>query len=185
MIKSRAIASARSALPEANFDALVLMLDLNNYDWRNWTDPNGNKLVITKNSKVKIYQNKEEYIVTKDIFRKAHPSSIANNSYWVLSIFSKNKTILNFVGNDGKLRSCVFENGIWKYNFNPILLGFNVLRYISTGYINDECRKIKVLKLNYPKNFEVEEMWQSAFPSENNELQEKIICHLIAQNLKE
>jgi hypothetical protein len=187
MIKQQhqAIASARAFLKDANFDNIVSMLNLECCgDWHFWQDSEGNKLRITKSCSVMIFPSKEDSSITKDLFRKAPPSLISRNSYWTLYVKGINENILTFLGNDGILRSLLFDNYNWICNFSPILLGFPIIKYIASSYIEDECVNVREIKINYPKQFDIKEMWGTPFPSNNKGIQEKI-CHLIAQNLKE
>jgi hypothetical protein len=142
-------------------------------------DADGNRLRIAKNKSVLVYPAKKEPSVTKDIFRKAPPALIAKNSYWILALFGKNHSLLSFLGNDGNLRSCYFEDEVWQYNMSSTLLGYRALRYVSSGYIETYCRRIITsLKVKYPKGFEIEEAWASGYPSSNDKFQERIQCHL-------
>ncbi len=179
MQKKRAIASARAFL-NSPFDLLVDIVGLNpKEDWHLWVDAEGNRLRIAKNKSVQVYPAREESTCTKDVFRKASPYLIAKNSYWVLALFGKNQTLLNFLGDDGTLRSCYFKDEIWQYNMSSTLLGYKALRYISSGYVEIYSRQIMTsLKVKYPKGFEIEEAWASGYPSSNAKLQERIQCHL-------
>lgn len=181
MNKNRFIASAKAFLPKSNFPAIVTLLDINpEKDWKHWRDIEGNQLIIRKNKGVVTYISGKNSYQTNDIFRKALPLLISQNSYWVLAMFGDEITILNFVGNDGLLRSCYFEKNEWKYNFKSIFFGFNVIEYVAQEYLEEECKKVKL-----KTNFEINEMWSTAFPSENSYIQEKIQWLVTNQNLKE
>lgn len=187
MNKDKAIASARAALG-CQFDILVDMLDLDPVvDWHVWKDADGNSLRICKNKSVKIYPSTRTSNITKDIFRKALPSLIYKHSYWgmLLSDVEKTDNILILLGNDGKLRCSYFINNIWIQNFNPLLLGFGILKYIICWYLETEVRSIKSLKTLYPHDFEIEEAWSFGFPVEDNDIYERIKCLLKIQNLQE
>lgn len=187
MQKKRAIASARAFLNAPRFDVVVEILKINpKGDWTQWQDFEGNTLKISKNKAVHVYPSKHDLEVTKDVYRKARPDSIAKNSYWVLAMFGKTQSILSFLGNDGTLRCCYFENNIWKCNIAPVLLGYQVLNYIASGYIEIESRKIAIPKIGYSRNFDIEEVWASGYPVTDTNLQEKIQCHLMTnQSLPE
>jgi hypothetical protein len=177
--KKRAIASARAFLGMP-FDVLAEIAVLNpKDDWHQWEDPEGNRLRIAKNKAVQVYPAKQT-TSTKDIFRKAQPALIAKHSYWALALFGHNKTLLNFLGNDGVLRCCYFEQNVWQYNMSAVLLGFKPLRYICSGYIENKARRITSLKIRYPRSFEIEEAWGSGYPTSDSKLQERM-CHLINQ----
>jgi hypothetical protein len=185
MQKGRAIASARAAI-NCPFDILADMLMLEpKGDWHLWLDPEGNRLRIFKNRAVQVYQAAEQAIETKDIFRKARPELIVKHSYWLVLYSGKGKDILIFLGNDGKLRSCYFEGGIWKNNISPLLLGINTLRYIVNGYLETNPRLIKPVNISYPKDFEIEEAWASGIPIEENNLKERVRCLLKNQDSTE
>lgn len=180
MIKQhQAIASARAYLTDAKFDNIVSMLNLECIgDWHHWKDSDDNILTITKKRSAIIYPAKERSFSTKDLFRKASPETIAKHSYWVIYIERQDKKTLSFLGNDGILRSSLFENN-WICNFSSMLLGFQILKYISNYYLEDECIEVKQIKQP-----DIKQIWGTPFPSNNERIQEKI-CHLIAQNLKE
>lgn len=181
MHKKRAIASARAFLGMP-FEVLAEIAVLTpKGDWHLWEDPEGNRLRIAKNKAVQVYPAKTSSS-TKDIFRKALPELIAKNSYWVLALFGNDKSLLSFLGNDGVLRCCYFESGIWQCNINSVLLGFRVLRYVCSGYIENKSREISSLRIKYPKSFEIEEAWGSGYPTSDSKLQERM-CHLINQEL--
>lgn len=185
MSKSRAIASARAFLG-IYFEILAEILGLNpKEDWHEWEDPEKNFLKITKRKTIRVYPSSNIPTTTNDVFRKAHPRDIAKHSYWMLVLIAKNKTIICFLGNDGILRRCDFEDNKWVCNDSPLLLGYQVLRYIINGYLETEPRKVKSIKLHYPISFEIEDAWASGYPSTNHELQELIECHLTNQDLTE
>lgn len=192
MQKKRAIASARAFLEDANFDVIVQILRLNPLeDWTQWVDIEGNCLTISKNKVIYIYPSKENIQVTNDVYRKTNAITIANHSYWMLAMFGQDKSILSFLGNDGMLRCCYFENDIWKCNIQPLLLGYQILSYVASEYINTETRKIQIPKISYPNNFDIEEAWMSGYPCIDFQLlseksQDRLQCHLtINQNLRE
>lgn len=186
MQKNRAIASARAFLNSSRFELIVDILGLQpKGDWTQWEDSEGNRLKISKNKAVHIYPSSGEAETTKDVYRKARPSTIAEHSYWVLAAFGQKETILTFLGNDGVLRCSYFENNIWKYNISPVLLGFQALDFIASGYIDTDPRKIRSLRITYPKGFEIEEVWATGYPTNDTTLQERIQCHLTNQSLAE
>jgi hypothetical protein len=191
MNKGRLIASARAAL-NCPFDLLVDMLSLEpKEDWHLWLDPEGNRLRIFKNRAARVYPSLTAATKTRDIFRKARPELIERNSYWGVLIDGQNKNILILLGNDGKLRSCYFEDNIWKENISPLLLGFNILRYIASGYLESNVRTIKLLNIAYPRDFKIEEGWAFGLPIEDynarqdDNLKERIRCLLKNQDLME
>jgi hypothetical protein len=188
MHRTRAIASARAFLDAPRFEILVDIVGLEpKEDWHTWEDGEGNRLRIAKNKSVQVYSLKTKSEITKDVFRKARPELIASHSYWVLSLFGNSDgykdTILAFLGYDGSLRCCLFRDKVWIENFSPVLLGYQTLSYISSGYIDNESRILKSLKVTYPKGFDIEEAWASGFPTTDINLQERIQCHLISQDL--
>jgi hypothetical protein len=184
MNKKRAMASARAAT-NCPFDILAGMLMLEpKEDWHLWFDPEGNRLRIFENRAVKIYPAAIPLSKTKDVFRKARPELIEKYSYWAMPILGKNKNILILLGNDGKLRSCYFEDNIWKGNISPLLLGINILRYVSNGYLETESRPIKLTNISYPKDFEIEEAWASGLPIEEPNLQRQLDAILNRQRLQ-
>jgi hypothetical protein len=185
MQKDRAIASARAAI-NCPFDILADMLMLEpKGDWHFWLDSEGNRLRIFKNRAVQVYPALVPATKTKDIFRKARPALIGKNSYWFILYSAKEKDIITFLGNDGKLRSCYFEGGIWKNNISPLLLGINTLRYIVNGYLETNTRLIKPTNISYPKDFEIEEAWVSGIPIEEKNLKERVRCLLKNQDSTE
>lgn len=185
MQKKRAIASAQAAL-NFPFGILVDIVGLDPVDgWNLWRDSEGNLLRIAKNKAVQVFPAKEEPKITKDVFRKARPELIARYSYWALSLFGNNESLLCFLGNDGTLRVSYFKNNIWQYNISSILLGYQALRYVVSGYIETDSRKISSLKVSYPKGFRIEEAWASGYPTSSKDLQERIECHLITQEYQE
>jgi hypothetical protein len=187
MQKKRAIASARAFLNAPRFDLIVEILKLNpEEDWTKWQDIEGNQLKISKNKAIHVYHSKQESEYTNDVYRKAKPVNIAKHSYWVLALFGSTQSILSFIGNDGTLRCCYFENNIWKCNLPPIMLGYQILGYIASGYIETESRKIAIPIIGYPKRFKIEEAWASGYPVADTNLKERIQCHLMTnQSLPE
>jgi hypothetical protein len=185
MRKKRAVASARAFLNDARFDVIVEILRLNPVgDWTQWADVEGNSLKISKNGAIHVYPSKEIGTVTNDVYRKARPQAIASHSYWMLAIFGQTQSILSFLGNDGMFRCCYFENDIWKYNIQPLLLGYQALSYVASGYIDTETRKVRIPKISYPKNFNIEEVWASSYSATDLQLfsensQERLRCHLM------
>lgn len=174
---SAAIASARAGTKEPKFDIITEILDLKpKGNWRVWEDAESNILKISKNGSVLIRPSNNPYTTTnpRDVFRKAHPKLIAKHSYWVLAMFGQNQAILSFLGNDGILRCCLFDDKGWLGNQNPILLGFRTLKVIASGYIDSEPRKMPQINITYPKCFEIENSWGSSYPSTDSQLQEKI-----------
>lgn len=173
MKHERAKASARAAL-NCPFDLLVEMLDLEpEGDWHVWKDSEGNRLRILKSGTGTVYPATVPAMKTKDIFRKANPKLIERNSYWGMLLSGKHN-ILIFLGNDGKIRSCYFENNIWVKNISPLLLGFGILRYILSGYLETNSRTIKLLKVSYPHDFGIEEAWAFGIPIEDTNLKERV-----------
>jgi hypothetical protein len=184
MKRERAIASARAAL-NCPFDLLVDMLSLEpETDWHGWLDSEGNRLRILKNGTVKVYPATTPATKTKDVFRKAHPALIERHSYWGMLLSGKDN-ILILLGNDGKIRSSYFENNIWVRNISPLLLGFGILRYISSGYLETNPRTIKLLKVSYPHDFGIEEAWAFGIPIEQTNLKERVRCLLKNQDSTE
>lgn len=185
MQKKRAIVSAEAAL-NFPFGLLVDIVGLDPIDgWNLWRDSEGNLLRITKSKAVQVFPAKKEPKITKDVFRKAQPELIARYSYWVLSLFGNNESILCFLGNDGLLRVSYFKNSIWQYNVPSVLLGYQALRYVISGYIDIDPRKISSLKVSYLKDFRIEEAWASGYPTSDKDLRERIECHLINQKYRE
>lgn len=186
MQKNRAIASARAFLNSSRFEIVAEILGLQpKHDWTQWEDSEGNRLKISKNKAVYIYPAKIDAVSTKDVYRKSQPNTIAEHSYWVLAVFGKTETIFAFLGNDGMLRCCYFQNNKWKYNIPPIFLGFQTLDLIASWYIDTDPRKISSFKLSHPKSFEIEEAWVTGYPTNDTTLQERIQCHLTNQSLVE
>lgn len=183
MQKARAIASARAFLG-CRFDLIVDIVGLDpKEEWMLWEDAEGNRLRISKNKAVNVYPAKTPAVVTKDVFRKAPPALIAKHSYWVMSVFG-NHDMLCFLGDDGTLRCCYFENQRWQYNMSPTLLGYQALRCVMSGYIETESRRLHSFSLGFPRDFQIEEAWASGYPTTDRKLQERI-CHLINQEFKE
>jgi len=184
MRNNRAVASARAFLSDLLFEIVVCLTGIvSKKDWMYWEDTDGNSLRIAKNKSIKIIKNGLDKSCTHDIFRKAKPGLIAKNSYWALVSFGKEKSIFSFVGNDGMLRCCYFESQVWVGNQSPLLLGYNVLRYIASGYLENTPRK--VLNIRYQEDFGVEETWALGLPSTNKKLRDKIQCHLTNQDFLE
>jgi len=186
MQKDRIIASARAFL-NCPFDILVDMIGLEpKEDWHLWLDPEGNRLRIFKSRAVQVYPAQVQATKTKDVFRKARPELIEHHSYWGILISGYNKNILILLGNDGKIRSSYFKDNIWTENISPLLLGFGILRYIASGYLESSVRIIKTLDITYPKEFEIEEALAFGIPIEdNNNLKERIRCLLKNQDSME
>lgn len=185
MHRDRLIASAR-ALLDCPFDVIADMLYLEPVsDWYNWIDPEGNRLKILKNNRVKVNLPKIKTNKTRDIFRKARPELIKKYSYWGMLLIDKNKNILILLGNDGKLRSSYFENNIWIENISPLLLGFDIIKYVASGYLDSMVRSVKLVEITYPKDFGIEEAFAFGIPIENNKLKEKIACLLKTRNSME
>ena len=182
MQKSRAIASARAFLENSAFDIVVDISNLNpKEDWHLWEDPEGNQLSITKNHRVIVTPSEIRATKTRDLFRQAPPVLIAKYSYWVLALFGEDKTILNFLGNDGLLRVCFFMGKKWEMNIAPLIIGYPMLNVIATSYLDIEPQDIIVPRTM----FEIEEAWASGYPSTDSILQERIQCHLTNQDLPE
>jgi hypothetical protein len=182
MQKDRAIASARAFL-NCPFDILVDMIGLEpKEDWYLWLDQEGNRLRIFKSRAVRVYPSPVPATKTKDVFRKARPGLIEHHSYWGMLLSGDNKNILILLGNDGKIRSSSFKDNIWIENINPLLLGFGILRYIASGYLESSVRTIKTLNITYPKDFEIEEAWAFGIPIEDNNLKERVRCLLKNQD---
>lgn len=183
MRNKRAIASARAFLSDPLFEIVVCLTGIvSKKDWMYWEDMDGNSLRIAKNKGIKIIKNGLDKSTTSDIFRKAKPSLIAKNSYWALVSFGE-KSLFSFVGNDGLLRCCYFESRVWISNPSPLLLGYNALRYIAAGYLENTPRK--VLDIRYQEDLCVEETWALGIPSTNKKLRDKIQCHLTNQDFLE
>ncbi|MCK9567862.1 hypothetical protein M0R72_02780 [Candidatus Pacearchaeota archaeon] len=173
MRQERLIASARAAL-NCPFDLLVDMLGLEPVeDWHVWRDFDGNRLRLLKNGVVKVYPATAISTKTTDVFRKANPALIERHSYWGMLLSGQNN-ILILLGNDGKIRSSYFENNIWVRNISPLLLGFGILRYISSGYLETNLRTIKFLKVSYPNDFIIEEAWAFGLPIEQANIKERV-----------
>jgi hypothetical protein len=171
MKKDQLIASARAVL-NCPFELLVSMLGLDPIgDWHTWQDTEGNQLRILKNGKVKIRPSPIFIQKTKDVFRKAKPSLIAKHSYWGMLLSGKDNIII-FLGNDGKIRSSYFENNIWLKNISPLLLGFDILRYIVFEYLDSDFRMIDSIRMSY--NLKVEKAYAFGIPIEDIHLQERI-----------
>jgi hypothetical protein len=183
MQKNRAVASARAFL-NCPFDIIVDMLSLHpKDDWHLWLDPEGNRLRILKTKNVKVYPAVEKIPQTKDVFRKANPELIIKNSYWGTLIIGQNKKILILLGNDGKLRCSYFVDNIWIENICPLLLGFDILRYIASGYLESNTREIKQLKITYPHDFEIEDAWAFGLPVEDTNIHNHLDTMLINRNI--
>lgn len=178
MQKNRAVASATAFLG-CRFDLIVDIVGLDpKGDWNLWEDSEGNQLRIAKNKAVHVFPAKSEAQKTMDVFRKASPLVISKHSYWVMAIFGQQKDMLCFLGLDGMLRCCYFEDNSWKYNMSPVLLGFRMLRCVISGYIETDTRRIKTVSLSYPKDFNIEEVWASGYPATDTKFLELIECRL-------
>lgn len=185
MQKTKLAASARAFL-NCPFDLLVDMLSLEpKEDWHLWLDPEGNRLRISKNRAVQVYPTTAQAQKTKDVFRKAPPQLIEHHSYWGALIAGNTQNILILLGNDGKLRSCHFKDNIWVENTCPLLLGFGILRYIISGYLEPGVRVIKSLNISYPNEFGIENAWAFGLPIEDNNIKERVRCLLKIQDSTE
>ncbi len=174
MQQNRAVVSARAFL-NCPFDIIVDMLSLTHKDdWHLWLDPEGNRLRIFKNKKVQVYPAVTPITKTKDVFRKANPELIKRNSYWGALIKEQNKNILILLGNDGKLRCSYFQDNTWIENICPLLLGFDILRYVASEYLDTSTRIIKQLKIIYPHDFVIEEAWSFGLPIEDTNIQKDL-----------
>ena len=177
--------SARAFL-NCPFDLLADMLDLQTKeDWHIWQDPEGNRLRIFKNRAVQIYPALTQAAKTKDVFRKARPELIEHHSYWGALLAGNTQNIIMLLGNDGKIRASYFKNNVWIENISPLLLGFGILRYIASGYLESGVSKIKLSNITCPKEFEIEEAWSFGIPIEDSNLKERIECLLKNQDSME
>ncbi|MFA5758998.1 MAG: hypothetical protein WC942_06555 [Clostridia bacterium] len=165
MLKGHAIKSAQVFLKDPLFKTIVNLTNLSPKEsWTVWEDPEGNRLKIAKNKSVIISPSNTEPITTKDIFRKAEPECIYKHSCWGLFISGKKHKITHLIGNDGLLRCCYYYNDIWQCNFQSLLLGYHNLMLLSERYSNKTKQTTntnKVFKIKYPKEFEIEEIWDS------------------------
>lgn len=185
MQKSRLAISAKAFL-EWPFNLLVNMLSLEPINgWLKWIDLEGNVITIRKNKSILLYPAKIPIQKTKDIFRKAHPSVIIKYSYWGMLLFNTNEQIFILLGNDGKLRSCLFKNGNWENNFCPLLLGGDILRYIVNEYLNNELQTVTSLKISSHLNFEIEKAYSFGIPVEDETIKEQVKCLLKNRDLME
>lgn len=156
LTRQKAIASAR-AFVDDRIENIINILSLNYIgDWTKWVDAEGNSLKLKKNGGIIITKSNHPVQKTNDIFFKARPDLIAKHSYWAFVINCGENRIVNFLGNDGILRSCYYENGNWVKNFSPLLLGINNLWVVVNNYLDSECKEIKGVKLPNHKEFVVE-----------------------------
>ena len=175
MQRDRALASARAFL-SCPFDLIANMLFMNpNGDWHLWCDSEGNRLRILKNRSVQVYPALTNPIKTKDLFRKSPPFIIERNSYWGMLISGENKDILIFLGNDGKIRASLFTHNMWVENISPLLLGFCILKYISSVYLESDVRIVNSLTISYPKDFIIEKAWAFGIPIEDDNIKGRVI----------
>ena len=156
LTRQKAIASARSFAGDG-IEVIINILQLNYIDdWTKWTDAEGNSLKLKKNGNIKITKSNNPVQKTNDIFIKARPDLIAKHSYWAFVINGGGNRIINFLGNDGVLRSCYYENDNWIKNFSPLLLGIDNLCVVVNNYLDSEHKEIKGIKLPHHKEFVVE-----------------------------
>lgn len=156
LTRQKAIASAR-AFVDYRVEIIINILNLNYIeDWTRWVDAEGNSLKLKKNGNIKITKSNHPVQKTNDIFFKARPGLIARHSYWAFVINGDGNRIVNFLGNDGVLRSCYYEGGNWVRNFSPLLLGIDNLWVVENNYLNSDKKKIKGVKLPNHKEFVVE-----------------------------
>ena len=147
MKKDRAAASARAFL-NCPFELVVDMLGLTqDGDWHFWKDSDGNRLTISKNKKALTYPSKSITTSTNDIFHKTKPEVIIKHSYWGILLSGKHNIFI-FLGNDGRLRCSYFEDNIWIKNISPLLLGFDIIKYIVSEYLETETRQINLSSIS-------------------------------------
>lgn len=162
LTRNQAIASANVFIPSLNLDTIIRILNLKHEnDWMKWFDDEGNLLRIKKNKTVQIFNIGNLSDTTTDIFIKAPPELISKHSYWLFQVVGKCKCISSFLGNDGRLRSCYFENGKWKNNIQPLLLGIDSLASISKNYLETEYQEIEGVDIKFINDFEVEKVFCS------------------------
>lgn len=131
MKKTSAIASARAAIGYKNLTSLINACNLKHVNsWNLWLDDGLNELRINKIATVHV-SNKN---ITTDIFEKALPFNIYNNSYWVYKL----NNYLYMMGNDGILRCSVFENKQWIGNKKPLTLGLDSLMIVIDALVSKE-----------------------------------------------
>jgi hypothetical protein len=131
MKKTSAIASARAAIGYKNLTVLINACNLKHVNsWNLWLDDGLNELRVNKIATVHV-SNK---IITTDIFEKALPFTIYDNSYWVYKL----NNYLYMMGNDGILRCSLFEGGQWAGNRKPLTLGLESLMMIIDSLVSKE-----------------------------------------------
>ena len=129
MKKTSAIASARAVIKYKNLTALINACNLKHVgSWNLWIDDGLNELRINKRTTVYV-SNKS---ITKDIFEKALPYNIYDNSYWIY----KYNDILYMMGNDNILRCSLFKDGQWIGNKKPLTLGLEELMMVVDSFVS-------------------------------------------------
>ena|SRR5690606_13176855 len=127
MKKTSAIASARAVIKYKNLTSLINACNLKHVNsWNLWIDDGLNELRINKIATVYV-SNKN---ITTDIFEKALPYNIYDNSYWIY----KYNDILYMMGNDGLLRASLFEGSEWVGNRKPLTLGLKELMMVIDSF---------------------------------------------------
>lgn len=145
--------------------------------WKRWEDEDKNFLRIAKNNTMRIHRSSYQTATTRDLFAKALPIRIARSSYFVLALFNDNRSLLNFLGDDGLLRCSEFLDEQWIGNHKPLLLGLPMLKLIAREYINPDTSKLANIPFVKLLNFEAKEGWVSEWPDvKDNNLRRKIDC---------
>ena len=142
---------------------MVSICDLNPHptDWKLWYDEHGNQLKLN-DTRITINLTKTPNNTTRNIFIKALPKSIANNSYWLMLMEGANEKVFCFMGNDGLLRICYFVDEEWKGNLQPLYIGLEPLQKVINEYLNLEMEKISVKS----SLFKVKKAWYGGWPGE-------------------
>jgi len=142
---NKLLQSASVVLPQIKH--LQKMLLLTPVDWNKWLDQWGNYILL-KDKKSNFVIPKNQKVKPLDIYIKSPPDFFIDKSYWTCWWGEKNK-IRCYIGNDGVLRVCLFENDQWVENIPPMLLGKAFVLWVCESFVEDKVAKnVKVI---YPE----------------------------------
>lgn len=140
-------------------------------DWHMWTDNAGNELHIKEDKSFQLKKAKVVNFKTYDIYYKAAPQKIANESKWaLLAKGMKNGEecmFIWFISEDNKLRLLSFVNGHCK-NKSPLASGINTLKYIIQNMSSSETQFAPINVIEPPTKCHIDMAISTAWPPTND-----------------
>lgn len=169
---NKALVNVMAFLDDKDLGSIITYCGLEPVNgWQEWTDNAGNELHIKEDQSIKIKKSKVVNFKSYDLYYRATPSKIADESKWaLLAKGMKNGEecmFIWFVSNDNKLRLLSCVEGRCK-NKSPLTSGINTLKYIIKNMSSSEVKLAPIDMIEPPVKCHIDMAISTSWPPPND-----------------